>query len=201
MNGRQFIVVALLVFAATLYLKPNHKTALKFAQPAPTLDAEPTTSTLQKEIAKPAPRSAFNPSQKNMTLSGLSGVTENGPATEPKLNRAGLQPIAKVLPKLEIVRAEVAENPHVTPRAVIDFSLSLGDRMKAVHSEKDAALLLEELDTCATNPVHPTTQSIKSLCYISAERLAAKYPTLQSRLAHLASRTNEQVRATAALLN
>lgn len=115
-------------------------------------------------------------------------------AREKTTSGAALFPVAKLIPRAEDVRAEVAKNPHGTPEALVRLSVSLGDRLDALKSESDASGFLDELDECVTKSSVPTTSDAKTLCLLNAKRVGEKFPALESKFANLEKRAPEKVR-------
>jgi hypothetical protein len=90
------------------------------------------------------------------------------------------------IPSSAVIQAELASNPHETPRAIIQFATSMAPQMElALHNEKYAGLFFATLEVCAGSGSE-TPAAIQVICLNNAERLVEKYPqTLGSRGAGL----------------
>lgn len=78
------------------------------------------------------------------------------------------------LPNPETYREQGAENPHTTPRVLIDFAHSIADRMEKAHDSKmEAEKLFSSLENCARSEGLPQARAI---CVVNAGRLAEDWP-------------------------
>jgi hypothetical protein len=97
-------------------------------------------------------------------------------------------PLAQVTPSREALRAEAAKNPHQTPTALIAFSISLHERLKAAIQEPDKAPeFFDQLENCVRAPEQQGNTNVESLCLQTARRLSENIPNLTGRLAQLES--------------
>jgi hypothetical protein len=114
-----------------------------------------------------------------------SSESANSAAAAPKPFTAFLM---QVTPSREALSAEVAKNPHETPRALIAFSISLHERLKAAIQEPDKAPeFFDQLENCVRAPEQQGNTNVESLCLQTARRLSEKIPNLTGRLAQLES--------------
>lgn len=106
--------------------------------------------------------------------------------------------IKELAPTVESVRDEVAGDPHVTPKAILDFSIALGQKMEQAEVSEDAARkFFSELEECVLTEGQTTAHSVQALCLLNAKRLAKKYSTLQTNLERLEVKAHpEAVRLT-----
>lgn len=134
----------------------------------------------------------------SVAVTGAGTTTSPTNATKPveatSTSGAPLLPVAKLIPRAEDVRAEVAKNPHGTPEALVRLSVSLGDRLDALKTESEASGFLDELDECVMKPAVATTSDVKTLCLLNAKRVGEKFPVLESKFAGLEKRAPEKVR-------
>ncbi len=87
-----------------------------------------------------------------------------------------MQSLLKIkTPTKEDIRKQVQANPHITPMALVEFSVQISDKMElAMASAESAKVLFAELDACATNKVEAT--AIQAICIVNARRIHNKFP-------------------------
>jgi hypothetical protein len=125
-------------------------------------------------------------------------LTANPAATsetsiQPKPSRDLQPPLREIMPSKEQLRREVEADPHETPRALLDFSVSLFDReVLGLQSEDKARALLSELETCTLGPEQKGMHSLQAICLMTARRLKNTYPGLASHYDQLEHQADPQ---------
>jgi hypothetical protein len=93
-------------------------------------------------------------------------------------------PLKEAIPTREILRAEVARDPHETPQALLSFSVDLQQRqVEAMKSEHAAQIIFKELEHCTADATSPS--AVRALCLLDAKRLQTAYPSLASEYRQL----------------
>jgi hypothetical protein len=101
-------------------------------------------------------------------------------------------PVDQIAPPLKTLREEVAQNPHQTPIALLQFAQDLGDRLEAAEkSEPEARKFFDELETCVLNGAQ--AQSTRALCLANAKRLAGKYAAFGDRVTALKEKADPDI--------
>jgi outer membrane biosynthesis protein TonB len=97
-------------------------------------------------------------------------------------------------PTPERVRAEVAQNPHVTPVSVSEFSIRLTPLMEAALASKEGALAaIPQLRQCATADAHDLVETARAICLIDLQRITQAYPDLQAEYRNAAGAVEPRV--------
>lgn len=77
------------------------------------------------------------------------------------------------LPSLHTYREQGTENPHQTPRVLIDFAHAIADHMEAAQNSKDEAKkLFSALEDCVQTAALPQARAI---CYVNEGRLTNEW--------------------------
>lgn len=93
-------------------------------------------------------------------------------------------------PAGEEVRDQAMQDPHSSPRALLDFAHSLSGLMvRAMESEDAAREGFGELETCVSDASGGTAVQARLICLANAKRLADQYPdALATRVTELERR-------------
>jgi hypothetical protein len=92
--------------------------------------------------------------------------------------------LVSLAPSVQILRDEVAHDPHLPAPSYMRFADQLGGRLTiAEQSEPQATRMLDELDECLSD--QNQAESLRSLCLASANRLAGKYTGLKDRVSKM----------------
>lgn len=104
-----------------------------------------------------------------------------------------LQELRTSFPDKNILREEVARDPHEIPPSLIHFSTILGPLMEiAYESKKDAVLLISALQDCALDDT--VAESARALCVSNAHKLGDIYEELKERANEIEFNTPEGVK-------
>jgi hypothetical protein len=105
-------------------------------------------------------------------------------------------------PSAEIVRSEVARNPHTTPPSLIQFAAAMSAKFsRAVQSPENAKIYLEELERCIDADSPSTVASAQGLCILHMRELVGRFPVLEERAKKiLDDSTNERAKYLASLM-
>lgn len=96
------------------------------------------------------------------------------------------------LPENELLRNEVASNPHATPNSLIRFSVEVAQKMElALASETSSKILFQQLEACVTKS--DGAHSAQAVCLINAKRIAKKYKDLRSDYDSLIRKADPEV--------
>jgi hypothetical protein len=185
-NSRLLIFVAVALLGLGLFVirekeeaNLGNETSGQEVQPSPSqtaaigTDHEVSSDSLPKASAKSVPNAAPAPSSRPV----ISKATD----------------LREQTPSLEQVRNEVAANPHKTPMSVIEFSVALGEKMRAVQNETQATELFRELEDCTLDRPENKTKSVRALCLARARRLSDRYDSLRTSYSTLVSRSDKDV--------
>lgn len=83
-------------------------------------------------------------------------------------------------PTPQKVRAQAAENPHETPRVVMEFAGRVGELMKAAQASPEAARQAsEQLKLCVGANSNEVVESSRALCLMSLEQLSKFQPQIK----------------------
>lgn len=78
-------------------------------------------------------------------------------------------------PSAALLRAQVAENPHATPRGLLEFSHRLADKMTVARTDESSAkTLFPELASCVMGDGGAV--SVRAVCLENAQRLGRIWP-------------------------
>lgn len=101
--------------------------------------------------------------------------------------------VTELLPKLDDVRNEAADDPHSTPASLIAFAAELGERLtEALVSESSASTYLRELSECAAATDQDTLPSAQALCLMHAKLVVRKFPALSETLVLIEKHSNPE---------
>lgn len=125
-------------------------------------------------------------------------VVPNGVTTGVASPFDQLQKIAAlkdIVPSITTVREELLEDPHTSPRSYLAWSMELGAKLElAMKDEKKANALFDELFECAKDDRIETTDVIRAVCLLTAERLANTFTVLMPQLDKLMAEVAQPVR-------
>jgi hypothetical protein len=83
--------------------------------------------------------------------------------------------LVHLAPKVEQLRAQVMQNPHDTPKALLDFADQMGERFdQAEKGEAEARQLMNELSDCVKDESQLPVQ-VKALCLANAKRFSERH--------------------------
>jgi len=91
------------------------------------------------------------------------------------------------LPKMEVIREQIARDPHQPPTAVLEFAKSLAPKMElAMRDEESAGSFFGTLEKCVLEGKEgQSLTSAKALCLTNADNLQKKFPSLNERYQQL----------------
>ena len=119
------------------------------------------------------------------------GQSESPSAFGPIASAARV-PVAALMPSKEALRADVGLDPHVTPKALLKFSVDVYNKMAVAKANETAAKdLIAELKTCALD--RDGAHSVQALCLLNAKRLANQYPGFAADYHSLEGQADPQV--------
>lgn len=155
-------------FALLIFLYSSQR-AKEPTNISPDLSAQTPTSS---QIGSNKPKS------NDSTLANKIILTTPGPTDDQTLSELKKSPALETyLPRVEDVRAELNQDPHNTPKALLAFSVALSDQMDlALRSLPASRYLLAELQICASQDKTPS--SAAAICIKNAYELSAKYEEL-----------------------
>lgn len=180
-------LAALIVFtvAVPFFFKRSPKSSAGVLQDTASAENVTSAAPLDEPVTS-AVEPPANPDQQGKTGESIE-IDEAGAQFE--------QPLWQDFPKIEEVREEVARDAHSTPQALLLFSLSLGERLDAaVGSKAKTDALYAELEKCFVGEEHHTLESVRSLCFLNARRLAENDPDLRQKFATQAALVPENVK-------
>jgi hypothetical protein len=176
-----FAVIALAILGYIFFIKEN-----------PTPDKTVTLRSDQFKVASAT--SDIEP--QFMTESSEKKETVTMPATSNTLNtitKADIRAIRDTLPTKQDVNKELMNNPHTPSKSLMSFAKKLGPVMeKAFKNEKDAKMLVGELNRCALNESVP--DSARALCVQDTEKLSHYHPKLKDKASELRAEVSPEVR-------
>ncbi len=154
------------------------------------------------EIAEEAPVPVFTatptPPQAAVEMTP-PGVLPTKATPLPNVNEVATPPpvavsIRDMAPKLSDIRKQIEEDPHGTPKTLMDFSVAVGRRIRAVAvTDEGTEKVFAELEDCVLHPLEEKALSLQSICLFNAHALAAQHSSLASRFGSLESRANAEV--------
>ncbi len=140
------------------------------------------------------------PEQVNENLTKKMGVRKSNTVTTPKLIERSIASISTeeiesfraAFPEQIDVKTEVAENPHRTPKSLINFAEKMGPLVeKSLQNSDDATLLVDEFFNCALT--ESVAQTARALCLSNGEKLARIYPQLKEKIDKMRSNSPAEV--------
>ncbi len=100
--------------------------------------------------------------------------------------------VREITPSREEMARQVEADPHVTPEALLKFSVSLSEKQEqALKSEETAKSFLSEMESCALE--QKGRYSIQALCLLNAKRMEKVYPSLSGDYRRLEQLTDPKV--------
>ncbi len=128
-------------------------------------------------------------SSTNTTSSTPKPTTSLSPEESPLETLKRMTPVEKLIPKIEDIREEIAQDPHQTPQSLLNFAVELSEKMDvALRSREASEFLLSELKDCTAGEKVKTAPSASAACIKNAYELSAKYDELR----HEADLVNSQ---------
>lgn len=119
--------------------------------------------------------------------------TESAKTKTTSISSREIEVLRKAFPDSETVRDEVAQNPHRTPRSLIEFALTLGPLIdKAKKNLEDASLLMNELGSCSQDET--VANSARALCVSNAEKLSKIHSSLKENAEDIQMKASSDVR-------
>jgi hypothetical protein len=97
------------------------------------------------------------------------------------------------MPSVKIARQEVAANPHVTPKALIQTAYMMSTLFDQVQDEKSAKLFLNKMRDCSRDNAD-TPIAVKSSCIRYLDRLEKKFPQLKTDIEHVREQASQEAR-------
>ncbi len=97
------------------------------------------------------------------------------------------------MPSKEKAREEVAKNPHVTPKALIQTAYMMSQVFDDVKDEASAKSFLEKMRECS-NDTSDTPIAVKSSCIRYLDRLEKKFPQLKTDIDHAREQASQEAR-------
>lgn len=98
------------------------------------------------------------------------------------------------MPSVKDARQEVAKNPHVTPKALIQSAYMMSTVFDDVHDEASAKLFLDKMRDCSSD-ASDTPVAVKSSCVRYLDRLEKKFPQLKADIDDARTHASEEARA------
>jgi hypothetical protein len=150
-------VIGVAVFLAARYFRGDEE----FAPPA-----ESVVSASLQQVA----------SFQALPQSQVTSVPKVQDLSEEEVERIVRSPLQ--LPRSEVLRNEVARNPHGTPRSILVLGAELGVRLRvALRSESDARVFFSHLRECVVgNSTDTPPPSVQALCFVHARQLVRRFP-------------------------
>ena len=114
----------------------------------------------------------------------IAGTTTVAPTFLAKIEK--FKPVS-----LEVMREEIAKNPHATPTSGIASALEILDLFKSIQTKEEAGLFLEKMKDCSEQS-SDTAVSVKSTCLKYSRRLLAKFPEMKNQVEEVTSVSSER---------
>jgi hypothetical protein len=92
---------------------------------------------------------------------------------------------------LQVMREEIAKNPHVAPKSGIASALEILDLFKSIQTKDEASLFLTKMKDCSEQS-SDTTVAVKSTCLKYSRRLLAKFPEMKNQVEEITSVSSER---------
>lgn len=92
---------------------------------------------------------------------------------------------------LQVMREEIAKNPHVTPTSGIASALEILDLFKSIQTKEEAILFLAKMKDCSEQN-SDTAISVKSTCLKYSRRLLTKFPEMKNQVEEITSVSSER---------
>ena len=94
-------------------------------------------------------------------------------------------PVFPSIPSQEVLREEVAEDPHGLAPSIIEFATDMAPHFeRALKSEENARVFLIQLEHCVES-VQNAPMTIRAICLSNAKILADQYPSLAEKVKEL----------------
>lgn len=149
------VVVALAIIAIAIGVKPRKPESIP-ESPSPASPSGGATAAPPTDVLPPAEGSAST--------------------------NAAPKKVLDLAPTPERLRADVANNPHAPPQALIDFAASLAPRMEeALKSPEKAEAFYAELKECEKSPKLARAKMLQALCLANIKTLGKKRPEFKAR--------------------
>lgn len=144
---------------------------------------EKLLKTEASEIAKQEINEPTLAEQKQQTSSSdkMSGVA---PAFREKIEN--FKPAS-----LQVMREEIAKNPHVAPTSGIASALAILDLYKSIQTKEEASLFLTKMKNCSEQSFD-TAIAVKSTCLKYSRRLLGKFPEMKHQVEEITSVSSER---------
>lgn len=97
------------------------------------------------------------------------------------------------MPSKDAAREEVAKNPHVTPKALIQTAYMMSQVFDDVKDEASAKAFLEKMRECSKDG-SDTPIAVKSSCIRYLDRLEKKFPQLKTDIKHAREQASQEAR-------
>jgi len=160
--------------------------ALWFSRPSALHKDHPNEQEESQDEGIPSPPAILKDQVSEKTKASETS-TEKTP-----FNPSHLPPLP-VSPKLEDYREAVKQDPHSTPKIIIDFAVAMGARYEEAKNTKEGSLLfLKDLKDCLQSDLPLPS---KAFCYRLSKRFLNSRPELKDEVERLEDFTDERVRA------
>jgi hypothetical protein len=92
---------------------------------------------------------------------------------------------------LQVMREEIAKNPHVAPTSGIASALEILDLFKSIQTKDEAGLFLAKMKDCSEEN-SDTAVAVKSTCLKYSRRLLGKFPEMRNQVEEITSVSSER---------
>jgi hypothetical protein len=132
----------------------------------------------------PESRTSLPPSEEGVAQAPAdegeqAGIAANGGNLGENLEENDDALLLGQMPDPQTVHRQGGENPHMTPRVLLEFAHQLAGLMeRAMDSEQEAGPVFAQLEDCAGDPQSKEVIQARLICLANASRLSKQYPDL-----------------------
>jgi hypothetical protein len=179
MNKTQGYIVATLIVCTLVYFMYG---------PSGTMGRNQSSNRNAESLPEADPLKMIN---KKSTTSVNIETNKDTSIDKQKKLEARLQKLQ--MPSVNIARQEVAKNPHVTPKTLIQNAYTMSQLFDEVQDEKSAKLFLDKMRECSIDSAD-TPVAVKSSCIRYLDRLEKKFPHLKTDIEHVREQASQEAR-------